>query len=153
MHDVAGMRGGHCEGVVSVQVAQLSGVTTVEINAATGQLTVTTQDPVDEAAVLAAMRTAGYQATRSSQTQPEATPADSNTAGGCGCCNQPQTRTRNNTPTGASQACASSAHRVALTITRHKRLVLTHCPWTSIEICRALNSGLPASACRTRQGV
>lgn len=87
MYEVAGMRCGHCEGVVSAQVAQLSGITNVEISAATGQLTVTTQDPVDDAAVLAAIRTAGYQATRSSQAQPDATPTDSNTASGCGCCN------------------------------------------------------------------
>ncbi len=87
MYEVAGMRCGHCEGVVSAHVAQLSGVTNVEISAATGRLAVKAEESVDDAAVLAAISAAGYQATRSSPAQPEATPTDSNTASGCGCCN------------------------------------------------------------------
>ena len=46
-------------------VAQIAGVTGIEVSAATGKLSVTADTPIDDAAVLAAVDEAGYAAVRS----------------------------------------------------------------------------------------
>lgn len=62
---VTGMTCGHCEMSVREEVQEVAGVTGVEVSHQSGQLTVTSSEPVDEAAVIAAVEEAGYQATRS----------------------------------------------------------------------------------------
>ena len=62
---VSGMSCGHCESAVRSEVSQISGVTDVEVDAATGRLVVTVDGAVDDAAVIAAVDEAGYEAVRS----------------------------------------------------------------------------------------
>ena len=62
---VTGMTCGSCERHVREEVAQIAGVTGIEVSAATGKLSVTTDTPIDDAAVLAAVDEAGYAAVRS----------------------------------------------------------------------------------------
>ncbi|MEV0572437.1 heavy-metal-associated domain-containing protein [Micrococcus luteus KDCGSN] len=64
-YQVTGMTCGHCEGSVRAEVSQVPGVTGVEVSAQTGQLTVTGETQVDDAAVIAAVDEAGYTAVRS----------------------------------------------------------------------------------------
>ena len=61
---VTGMTCGHCEMSIREEVGAVSGVTGIEVSARTGKLVVTSAEPVDEAAVLAAVDEAGYQAVR-----------------------------------------------------------------------------------------
>jgi copper chaperone CopZ len=56
----------HCERAVSSEVGQIAGVQNVEVSAATGRLIVASSRPVPDAAVLAAVAEAGYQAVRAS---------------------------------------------------------------------------------------
>ncbi|MBM9465142.1 heavy-metal-associated domain-containing protein [Aeromicrobium sp. YIM 150415] len=63
-YQVTGMSCGHCEGAVREEVSQVPGVTGIEVSAATGRLAVTADQPVDDAAVIAAVDEAGYQAAR-----------------------------------------------------------------------------------------
>jgi copper ion binding protein len=58
---VAGMTCGHCVSSVESEVSAIDGVTDVEVDLATGQLTVTSDTPVDPAAVRAAVEEAGYE--------------------------------------------------------------------------------------------
>ncbi|MDT9594940.1 heavy-metal-associated domain-containing protein [Nocardioides zeae] len=61
--DVTGMTCGHCENAVREEVSGVAGVDAVEVSAGSGLLVVTSAAPVDEAAVLAAVDEAGYEAT------------------------------------------------------------------------------------------
>lgn len=61
---VAGMNCGHCESAVGDQVSQIAGVEHIEVSAATGELAVTTAEPVEDAIVLTAVGEAGYEAVR-----------------------------------------------------------------------------------------
>jgi len=63
-YTVTGMTCGSCERHVREEVAQIAGVTGIEVSAATGKLAVTAETPVDDAAVLAAVDEAGYAAVR-----------------------------------------------------------------------------------------
>jgi copper chaperone len=63
---VTGMTCSHCEHAVSEEVRNISGVTDVEVSAATGRLVVTSTAPVADEQVLAAVDEAGYSALRSS---------------------------------------------------------------------------------------
>lgn len=64
-YQVTGMSCGHCENSIRQEVGQIAGVTNIEVSSATGHLAVTTADaPVDDAAVLAAVEEAGYEAAR-----------------------------------------------------------------------------------------
>ncbi|WP_346619123.1 heavy-metal-associated domain-containing protein [Blastococcus montanus] len=60
-YTVAGMTCGHCVNSVTEEVSQVPGVTDVEVDLATGGLTVTSEQPVDETAVRAAVEEAGYE--------------------------------------------------------------------------------------------
>jgi copper chaperone len=60
-YTVSGMTCGHCVSAVTEEVTQLPGVTGVEVDLATGGLTVTSEQPVDESAVRAAVEEAGYE--------------------------------------------------------------------------------------------
>ena len=61
-YTVTGMTCGSCERHVREEVAQIVGVTGIEVSAATGKLSVTADSPIDNAAVLAAVEEAGYAA-------------------------------------------------------------------------------------------
>ncbi|MFE9673906.1 heavy-metal-associated domain-containing protein [Streptomyces sp. NPDC006259] len=61
VYKVSGMTCGHCEGAVSQEIAALDGVTTVTAVAGTGEVTVASATPLDEAAVRAAVDEAGYE--------------------------------------------------------------------------------------------
>jgi copper chaperone len=59
-YTVVGMTCGHCVSAVTEEVAALPGVTGVDVDLTTGGLTVTSDSPVDEGAVRAAVEEAGY---------------------------------------------------------------------------------------------
>lgn len=63
-YQVTGMSCGHCEVAVRGEVGRLSGVEQIDVSAATGRLVVRSTDPLDDAAVLAAVDEAGYEAER-----------------------------------------------------------------------------------------
>lgn len=60
-YTVVGMTCGHCVNSVTEEVSQLPGVTDVDVDLATGGLTITSDADVDDAAVRAAVEEAGYQ--------------------------------------------------------------------------------------------
>ncbi|AIC72975.1 Putative metal-binding protein [Mycobacteroides abscessus] len=57
---VSGMTCGHCVAAVREQVAAVPGVTGVQVDVATGTVTVTSSGPLPAEAVHAAIRAAGY---------------------------------------------------------------------------------------------
>jgi len=61
---VTGMTCSHCERSVAEEVSQIPGVSAVDVSAASGRLVITSEAPVEDAAVLAAVDEAGYAATR-----------------------------------------------------------------------------------------
>jgi copper chaperone len=61
IYTVVGMTCGHCVNAVTEEVSQVPGVTAVDVDLASGGLTVTSEAPVDEAAVRAAVEEAGYE--------------------------------------------------------------------------------------------
>ncbi|WUW01147.1 cation transporter [Streptomyces sp. NBC_01471] len=60
VYEVTGMASEHCEGAVSLELAELSGVTGVTAVAATGQVTVVSRAPLDEETVRSVLDEAGY---------------------------------------------------------------------------------------------
>ena len=58
---VVGMTCGHCVNAVTEEVSQVAGVSAVDVDLASGGLTVTSDAPVDETAVRAAVEEAGYE--------------------------------------------------------------------------------------------
>ena len=60
-YTVVGMTCGHCVDAVTEEVSTVPGVTTVDVDLASGGLTVTSAEPVDESAVRAAVEEAGYE--------------------------------------------------------------------------------------------
>jgi copper chaperone len=60
-YTVVGMTCGHCVNAVTEEVAQLPGVTAVDVDLTSGGLTVTSDAPVEETAVRAAVEEAGYE--------------------------------------------------------------------------------------------
>ncbi|MFH9264197.1 MULTISPECIES: heavy-metal-associated domain-containing protein [unclassified Streptomyces] len=61
VYQVKGMTCGHCEGSVSEEISGIAGVTSVAAVAATGLVTVTSEAPLAEDAVRAAVDEAGYE--------------------------------------------------------------------------------------------
>ncbi|MFH8485615.1 heavy-metal-associated domain-containing protein [Streptomyces longisporoflavus] len=61
VYEVTGMTCGHCEGAVSSEISEIAGVSSVKAVAATGQVTVVSDAPLDEADVRAAVDEAGYE--------------------------------------------------------------------------------------------
>lgn len=59
-YTVSGMTCGHCVSSVESEVRQIAGVTDVRVELATGAVTVTSDQPLDTAAVRAAVDEAGY---------------------------------------------------------------------------------------------
>jgi copper ion binding protein len=62
-YQVEGMTCGHCVRAVESEVAAVANVTAVEVELETGRVTVTSEGPVDEQAVRAAVAEAGYEVT------------------------------------------------------------------------------------------
>ena len=60
-YTVTGMTCGHCVSAVTEQVTAVPGVTGVDVDLASGRLTVTSDSPVDDDAVRAAVDEAGYE--------------------------------------------------------------------------------------------
>jgi copper ion binding protein len=60
-YTVKGMTCGHCVSAVSAEVGELSGVTDVQVDLATGKVTVTSDAPLDEQSVRDAIDEAGYE--------------------------------------------------------------------------------------------
>ena len=60
-YTVSGMTCAHCVSSVSEEVTQIPGVTDVQVDLASGAVTITSEAPVDEAAVRAAVDEAGYE--------------------------------------------------------------------------------------------
>jgi copper chaperone len=60
-YTVVGMTCSHCVNAVTEEVSALPGVTEVDVDLASGALTVTGTEPVDEGAVRAAVEEAGYE--------------------------------------------------------------------------------------------
>ncbi|MFT4220146.1 MAG: heavy-metal-associated domain-containing protein [Microbacterium sp.] len=63
-YQVTGMTCGHCEMSVREEVSEIAGVDGIQVSAKTGKLVVTSSQPIDDAAVLAAVDEAGYSAVR-----------------------------------------------------------------------------------------
>ncbi|WP_066943993.1 heavy-metal-associated domain-containing protein [Microtetraspora fusca] len=60
-YTVTGMTCGHCVGTVTSEIGKVTGVTGVEVELATGKVTVTSDGPLDEALVRDAVEEAGYE--------------------------------------------------------------------------------------------
>ena len=61
---VTGMTCGHCESSVREEVSKVTGVRDLTVDAANGELTITSDLPVDDADVIRAVTDAGYAACR-----------------------------------------------------------------------------------------
>ena len=61
---VTGMTCGHCEVAIRSEDAQIPGVDDIDVSAQTGKLVVSSATPLDDAAILAAVDEAGYEAVR-----------------------------------------------------------------------------------------
>ena len=64
VYQVTGMTCGHCEMSVREEVERVAGVTDLTVSAQTGKLVVSSAEPIDDSAVLAAVEEAGYSAVR-----------------------------------------------------------------------------------------
>jgi copper chaperone CopZ len=60
-YTVSGMTCGHCVNAVTSEISQLPGVDDVRVDLGSGTVTVTSQAPLDAAAVSAAVEEAGYE--------------------------------------------------------------------------------------------
>jgi copper chaperone len=60
-YTVKGMTCGHCVSSVKEEVGEVPGVTGVEVDLASGLLTVGSEGPIDEAKIVAAVKGAGYE--------------------------------------------------------------------------------------------
>jgi copper chaperone len=60
-YTVTGMTCQHCVASVTEEVSEISGVTGVEVDLASGALRVTSAEPVSDDAIAAAVTEAGYQ--------------------------------------------------------------------------------------------
>ncbi|MEV6961292.1 heavy-metal-associated domain-containing protein [Streptomyces sp. NPDC051207] len=61
VYKVTGMSCGHCEGSVSAELSEIPGVRSVKAVAASGEVTVVSEAPLDDEAVRAAVDEAGYE--------------------------------------------------------------------------------------------
>ncbi|AZN30518.1 copper chaperone [Flaviflexus salsibiostraticola] len=63
-YQVTGMTCGHCERHVTEEVTQVEGVESIEVSHETGRLVVTSSQEISDAAIVAAVDEAGYEAVR-----------------------------------------------------------------------------------------
>ncbi|UED85166.1 cation transporter [Streptomyces profundus] len=81
VYTVKGMTCGHCVSAVSAELGELAGVSEVGVDLAEGLVTVTSEGPLAEESVAAAVDEAGYELVRPA---PSALPtADAEQGGGC----------------------------------------------------------------------
>ncbi|MEU8138137.1 heavy-metal-associated domain-containing protein [Streptodolium elevatio] len=80
-YTVTGMTCGHCVSSVTAGIGKVAGVTGVQVDLATGRVTVASDRVLDDAAVTAAVGEAGYQVVA------PATEAPAEGASCCGSCN------------------------------------------------------------------
>jgi len=59
-YTVTGMTCGHCVNSVTEELTKIEGVSDVDVDLATGQVTVTSDGPVDDATIREAVDEAGY---------------------------------------------------------------------------------------------
>lgn len=59
-YTVTGMTCGHCVAAVTEEVSKVDQVTNVDVDLTSGQVTVTSDGPIDDAAVAAAVDEAGF---------------------------------------------------------------------------------------------
>ncbi|ULE31543.1 heavy-metal-associated domain-containing protein [Mycobacterium sp. IDR2000157661] len=57
---VTGMTCGHCETSVREEIGEIAGVTSVEVDVASGVVTIGSDTPVERAAIKSAVEDAGY---------------------------------------------------------------------------------------------
>jgi len=60
-YTVAGMTCGHCVSAVTEEVAKILGIVDVQVDLASGAVTVVSENPIDEATVQEAVVEAGYE--------------------------------------------------------------------------------------------
>lgn len=60
-YEVTGMTCDHCATAVREEIGQIAGVTGIQVELATGQVTVASEAPLDDADVKAAVEEAGYE--------------------------------------------------------------------------------------------
>ncbi|TDC99880.1 heavy-metal-associated domain-containing protein [Nonomuraea deserti] len=60
-YTVKGMTCGHCVSSVKEEVTEVTGVANVEVDLATGLLTVDSDGPIDPAKIISAVEEAGYE--------------------------------------------------------------------------------------------
>jgi copper chaperone len=60
-YTVTGMTCDHCVGSVHEEVSQIPGVTDVKVDLSTGQVTVTSESPIDVETIRASVDEAGYE--------------------------------------------------------------------------------------------
>ncbi|RNL80500.1 heavy-metal-associated domain-containing protein [Nocardioides marmorisolisilvae] len=60
-YTVTGMTCGHCVASVTEELSEVPGISAVDVVLETGEVTVTSAEPLDEATVRAAVEEAGYQ--------------------------------------------------------------------------------------------
>ncbi len=63
-YTVTGMTCGHCVGSVRAEMSRIPGVTDVQVDLPTGQVTVTSDEPIDVETVRASVDEAGYELAR-----------------------------------------------------------------------------------------
>ncbi|HYN93653.1 MAG TPA: heavy-metal-associated domain-containing protein [Pilimelia sp.] len=63
-YTVTGMTCSHCVNSVGLEIKRLPGVVDVRVELSSGAVTVTSQQPLDDAAVAAAVDEAGYEVAR-----------------------------------------------------------------------------------------
>lgn len=63
-YSVIGMTCSHCVNSVGTEIKQIPGVTDVQVDLTSGAVTVTSEQPLDDAAVAAAVDEAGYELAR-----------------------------------------------------------------------------------------
>ncbi|MGK5534020.1 heavy-metal-associated domain-containing protein, partial [Streptomyces sp. URMC 129] len=80
-YTVTGMTCGHCVGSVTAEIGKIPGVGGVDVDLKTGRVTVSSEAPLDDAAVAAAVEEAGYEVVPTPGTAAEA----SGCCGGGGC--------------------------------------------------------------------
>lgn len=59
-YTIRGMSCGHCVSSVTSELSSIAGVSDVQVDLPSGQVTVTSEGPIDDAAVRAAVDEAGY---------------------------------------------------------------------------------------------
>jgi copper chaperone CopZ len=64
IYTVNGMTCGHCENAVRTEIGAIGGVSDVRVDLSTGAVTVVSDQPLDHAAVSAAVDEAGYELAR-----------------------------------------------------------------------------------------